>query len=229
VHDGALWSFVPLPVLSTMLAPMIDPEASHAPLRIVTENDPEQRKILSWLLRKHFERHLIRFRRHGLVIEEARRKGRRVYFEGRDGKPRQLIYDTPRRKGVRREVVKQRREDARAWFENEGFGFEVTQLDGLWAVRIKPFYMFTGRDAKTPLPSFARTSRATRRIKLDRNKNVDDDLTFWSRFLNEGAPTINIGQDHVDDLILEGTFLTIEVPEEGLLGDSDECEDRMPA
>jgi hypothetical protein len=58
---------------------------------------------------------------------------------------------------------------------------------------------------------------------------VDDDLTFWSRFLNEGAPTINIGQDHVDDLILEGTFLTIEVPEEGLLGDSDECEDRMPA
>jgi hypothetical protein len=229
VHDGALWSFVPLPALSTVLAPMIDPKASHAPLRTGIENDPEQRKILSWLLRKHFERHLIRSRRLGLVIEEARRKGRRAYFEGRDGKPRQLIYDTPRRKGVRREVVKQRREDVRAWFENEGFGFEVTQLDGLWAVRIKPFYMFTGRDAKTPLPSFARTSRATRRMKLDRNKNVDDDLTFWGRFLSEGAPTINIGQDHVDDLILEGLFLTIEVPEEGLLRDSDEGEDRMPA
>jgi hypothetical protein len=180
-------------------------------------------------LRKHFERHLVRFRKHGLMIEEGRRKGHRAYFEGYDGKPRKLIYDTPHRKSVRREVVKQRREDTRAWFENEGFGFEVTQLDGLWAVRIKPFYMFTGRDAKTPLPAFARTSRATRRMKLDRNKNVDDDLTFWGRFLSEGAPTINIGQDHVDDLLLEGAFLTIEVPEEGLLSDPDESEDRMPA
>ncbi len=229
LHDGALWSFVPLAVLGTVLAPLVDVEASHAALRSVVENDPDQRKILSWLLRKHFERHLVRFRKHGLMIEEGRRKGRRAYFEGYDGKPRKLIYDTPHRKGVRREVVKQRREDTRAWFENEGFGFEVTQLDGLWAVRIKPFYMFTGRDAKTPLPAFARTSRATRRMKLDRNKNVDDDLTFWGRFLSEGAPTINIGQDHVDDLLLEGAFLTIEVPEEGLLSDPDEGEDRMPA
>jgi hypothetical protein len=229
VHDGALWSFVPLPVLSTALALMIDAASSEASLRTVAEADPDKRKVLSWLLRKHFERHLVRFQQHGLMLEEGRRKGRRAYFEGRDGKPRRLVYDTPHRKGVRREVVKQRREDARAWFENEGFGYEITQLDGLWAVRIKPFYMFTGRDAKTPLPAFARTSRATRRMKLDRNKNVDDDLTFWGRFLSEGAPTINIGQDHVDDLILQGAFLTIEVPEEGLIRDSDEGEDRMPA
>jgi hypothetical protein len=229
VHDGALWSFVPLAILSTVLAPIVDIEASQAPLRSSVENDPDQRRILSWLLRKHFERHLTRFNRHGLLIEEGRRKGRRAYFEGNDGKPRRYIYDTPHRKGVRRDVVKQRREPPRAWFENEGFGFEVTQVGDLWAVRIKPFYMFTGRDAKTPLPAFARTSRATRRIKLDRNKNVDDDLTFWARLLSEGSSTINIGQDHVEDLILEGGFLTIEVPEEGLLRDSDEGEDRMPA
>ena len=105
----------------------------------------------------------------------------------------------------------------------------MTQLDGVWAVRIKPFYMFTGRDAKRPLPAFARASRATRRIKLDRNKNVEDDLTFWGRFLSESRSTINIGQDHVDDLILEGQFLTIEVAEHGLLRDSDEGENRMPA
>jgi hypothetical protein len=50
-HDGALWSFVPLPILSSTLAAIVDAEASQAPLRTVIENDPEQRKILSWLLR----------------------------------------------------------------------------------------------------------------------------------------------------------------------------------
>ena len=66
-------------------------------------------------------------------------------------------------------------------------------------------------------------------MKLDRNKNVDDDLTFWSRFVSGGNQTINIGQEHVGDLILEGQFVTIEVPEEGLLRDAYERDDRMPA
>jgi hypothetical protein len=61
--------------------------------------------------------------------------------------------------------------------------------------------MFTERDAKTPLPSFARAAYATRRIKFDRNKSVEDDLTFWARFLSGGSPTINLGQDHVLDLV----------------------------
>lgn len=127
--------------------------------------------------------------------------------------PRTLTYDSVRRKGIRRQVVKQRAEGPMAWFENEGIGYEVIQLDDVWAIRIKPFYMFTRRDAQTPLPSFARGSRATRRIKFDRNKNVEDDLTFWARFLSGGSPTINIGQEHMPDLILSGSFLSVEVPE----------------
>jgi hypothetical protein len=184
--------------------------------------------MLSWLLRKHFERYLTPYRKLGFILE-GDRKRKRAYFEGRDGKPRKFVYDSPRRKGIVREVVKQRAEDARAWFENEGFGYEITQLDNVWALRIKPFYMFTGRDAKKPLPAFARTSRATRRMKLDRNKNVEDDLTFWARFLSDGKPTINIGQNHVDDLILEGQFLVVEIPEEGLLRGDNEDQDRSSA
>lgn len=87
-------------------------------------------------------------------------------------------------------------------------------MDGVWGVRIKPFYMFTGRDARKPLPSFARTGRATRRMKLDRNQNVENDLTFWGRFLSKGSQTINIGQQHVEDLLLSGSFLSVEVIEE---------------
>jgi len=223
-----LWSFAPLPIVTGVLGPMVDLAASCQIARCEIEADPDLRRVMSWLLRKHFERHLSRFEVSGLILEDGRSK-KRAYFEGRNGKPRKLVYDTPRRKGVSREVVKQRGDAPRAWFENEGFSYEVIQMDGVWAVRIKPFYMFTGRDAKKPLPAFARTSRATRRIKLDRNKNVDDDLTFWARFLGEGSPTINIGQDHVNDLILEGQFFTIEVPEHGLLRAPDESKNRMPA
>lgn len=223
-----LWSFAPLPVLLTIFGNRANSQFSESIPRTEIESDPDRRRVLSWLLRKHFERYLTPYRQHGFILEEDRKR-KRAYFEGRDGKPRKFIYDSPWRKGIVREVVKQRGEDARAWFENEGFGYEITQLDNVWAVRIKPFYMFTGRDAKKPLPAFARTSRATRRIKLDRNKNVEDDLTFWARFLSNGKPTINIGQSHVDDLILEGQFLVIEIPEDGLLRGDNEDQNRMPA
>ncbi len=207
-----LWSFVPLPILLQTFAPIADPDGSiNLPRRVIEEN-ANQRNMLSWLIRKHFERHLERFADRGFFLEADHRR-RRAYFHGVGGGPRTLTYDTSHRKAVQRQVVKQRAEGPRAWFENEGIGYEVVQLDDVWAIRIKPFYMFTKSDAGTPLPAFVRGSRATRRIKFDRNKNVEDDLTFWARFLSEGAPTINIGQDHMQDLILSGSFLTVEVPE----------------
>ena len=73
--------------------------------------------------------------------------------------------------------------------------------------------MFTGPDARTPLPSFLQGSKAVRRFKFDRNKNVEDDLTFWGRFIAGGQPVVNVGQAHVDDLLLQGSFLSVEVPE----------------
>lgn len=228
LRDDVLLSFTPLAILVSILGDVVDHSITRSAPIAEYEADPDLRRRLSWLLRKHFERHLRKFEDRGLVLED-RKSGRRAYFQGRDGRPRKLTYDSPRRKGIAREVVKQRAEEPNRWFENEGFGYEVIQLDGTWAVRIKPTYIFTGRDARKLLPAFARTARATRRIKFDRNKNVDDDLTFWARWLSDGSPTINIGQQHVSDLILEGSFLTIEVPEEGLLKDAHESEDRMSA
>jgi hypothetical protein len=58
-------------------------------------------------------------------------------------------------------------------------------------------------------------------MKFDRNKNVDDDLTFWGRFLSHRHPVINLGGVDVDNMILDATFLTIEVPEIGLLDEPD--------
>jgi hypothetical protein len=213
--DDHLWSFTPLPVLKAVLGDYAVAAESRAWRRAEIERSADQRRVLSNLLRRHFERHLRQFAVRGLVIEDGKQRGRRAYFEGNDGKARCYVYDTPARRNVQRWVVKQRGPDGfKAWFENEGFGYEVAQMDGIWGVRIKPFYMFTGRDAKKPLPAFARTARATRRMKLDRNQNVENDLTFWGRFLSQGAQTINIGHQHVDDLLLAGSFLTVEVAQE---------------
>jgi hypothetical protein len=65
-------------------------------------------------------------------------------------------------------------------------------------------------------------------MKFDRNQSVDSDLVFWGRFIAQGAPAINLSQVTAQDLLLEGSFLSIDVPEEGLI-DDDRNEDQMPA
>jgi hypothetical protein len=88
----------------------------------------------------------------------------------------------------------------------------VVEFGGNWAVQIKPFYMFTGPDGCTPLPPFLRTQRTTRRMRFDRNKNVDDDLSFWARFLSNGQPTINLGGLGVSHLFIDSEYCSAEVP-----------------
>ncbi len=228
-RTGDLWSFAPGPLLGTLFAPVAKGPARSIPLAEV-EADPVLRAKFSWLTRKHFEQYLSGFADRGLIIEKNKRgyPAKRSYFTALKGNNRTIIYDTPHRKNVRRDVVKRRGEDKKTWFECEGFGYEVVQQAGIWGVRIKPFYMFAKYDGKTPLPGYMRTSKATRRIKFDRNANVESDLAFWARFLAQGAPTINIGNRHVDDLLLEGGFVTVDVQEGGLI-DGASAQDRRSA
>jgi hypothetical protein len=217
VHGDSehLVSFVPLALLCSILGDIAAPADSREVDTVAFDLEPQGRNQLSWLLRKHFERHLRGFQASGLMLEcDLPRRGRqrRAYFFG-ESKGRELIYDASVRKGVRRQVVKSRGEPGRgAWFENEGFSYAIVGGSQGWAVRIKPFYMFTGPDARTPIASFLQGSKATRRFKFDRNKNVEDDLTFWGRFIGSGQPVINVGQQHVGDLLLQGSFLSVEVP-----------------
>lgn len=227
LRGGELWSFASPALLHAVLQPVMTEAAIRESPREAVEADPDLARVLSWLLRKHFEGHLRRLHSRGLMIETDRRTNRRAYFFGDRG-PRLLVYDTPVRRGVEREVVKQRGDRPRAWFENEGIAYEIARLGPLWGVRVKPFYMFTGPDAQTPLPGYARTAKATRRMKYDRNQSVESDLTFWARFISQGAPVLNLGQGPIDDLLLEGAFVSLDVPEEGLI-DGDGDQDQMPA
>jgi hypothetical protein len=210
-----LWSFVPLPILTTLLEPIVDKEGSKSEPRTKIEASQDSKRVLSWLLRKHFEYELMTFEEQdGLILEYGRKH--RAYFAGKNKAERTIVWNSAQRRGNRREVVKRRGDPPRAWFENEGFGYEIVDMGGTWCVRIKPFYMFTGPNAFTPLPAFTRAAKSTRRIKFDRNKSVEADLTFWASFLGRGAETMNVGDRHVDDLLIDMTFLTVEVPEIGL-------------
>ena len=221
-----LWTLVPLPVIGKYFESIMDKDASKAVPRKEIEASLDDKRILSWLLRRHWERHLATFQDQGLVIEDARKH--RAYFVGKNKGPRSIIWNSPQKRGNRREVVKKRTEGPRPWFENEGIGFEIVDINGMWCVRLKPFYMFTESDTTTPLPAFTRTSKATSRMKFDRNKSVEADLLFWSCFLARENATINLGGANVNDLVLEASFLTVEVPEIGLLNESDD-QNRMSA
>lgn len=204
------WSFAPLDKLLRVLAPIADVEGSDSIPRSEIEEDEDRRRVLSWLLREHFEAHIEDFEEEGLCLEGDRIH--RAFFTGREGGNRTIVWDSPQKRGNRREVVKKRNEE-RPWFENEGFGYALVYIDGRWCIRIKPFYMFTGPDAKTPLPSFARTSKATRRMKFDKNKNVETDLAFWAIFLADGGSTINLGIPDEYDILVDAAYLNVEVPE----------------
>jgi hypothetical protein len=226
-RQSELWSFAPLPILTSILKPIIDLKASRSVPRKEIEASPDDKRILSWLLRKHWEWHLVGFEDQGIVLEESRKH--RAYFAGKNKGPRTIVWNSELRRGIRREVVKKRASLPRPWFENEGIGYDLVEISSMWCIRLKPFYMFTGHDAITALPAFTRTAKATSRMKYDRNKSVEADLTFWSNFLGRGNPTINVGGQHVNDLVIEAAFLTVEVPEIGLLSDESEYKNRMSA
>lgn len=228
LYGGELWSLAPPPLLRSILQPVMTSSVQTSE-RGEIEADPDLARVFSWFLRKHFEVRLKGLKAHGLVIEENGPKSqRRAFFIGLNNGSRKYTYDSPTRRNISREVVKSRSDKAPLWFENEGFAYDIARMGTTWGVRLKPFYMFTGADATTPLPGYARTKRATRRMKFDRNQSVDSDLVFWGRFIAQGAPVINLSQVAEQDLLLEGSFLSLDVPEEGLI-DDDRDEDKVPA
>lgn len=172
--------------------------------------DKQDRNIFSWLIRKHWEFFLRQKSEFGLRVEN---RDRMAYFVLIDGEQNTIRYNSRARKNVRRVVVKRReRNSGYIEHENEGFYYSVENFADLWAIQIKTTYVFTSKDGQTPIPSHLMSQRTTKRFKFDRNKNVDDDLSFWARFLSDGRNVINIGGTGVNDLILEFEYTTAEVP-----------------
>jgi hypothetical protein len=95
-----LWSFVPLPIITTLLEPIADIKASQSKPRQEIEVSQDDKRVLSWLLRKHFEYELEAFEEQdGLILECGRKH--RAYFAGKNKGPRTIVTAPP---GTRRVV-----------------------------------------------------------------------------------------------------------------------------
>jgi hypothetical protein len=174
-------------------------------------------RVISWLLRRHFDHHLQSFASAGLAID-----GKRAYFLGAASEERAIVYDSPKKRNIRRVTVKRRELGKRFFHENEGIWYSIERFAGAWCVRLKPTYVFTEEDGETPLPPFRVSRLATRRFRFDRNKNVDDDMTFWVRLLGRGKPVAGIGGPGVNNLILSLDYIGFDVPDlDELDGNSD--------
>jgi hypothetical protein len=176
---------------------------------------PGGHRTISHLLREHFVRYLRGFKGDGLIVEGG---GHRAYFVKLSDEPVKVRYDGPRRAGVEREMVKRRESKRDVFHENEGFAFDVIRFQGAWAVQIKPFYMFTEADGRTPLPPYRRTKLSTSRMRFDRNQAVVSDLGFWSRYLARGATTVQLCPTGEYDLLMAGAFHEIEIIDPGAEG-----------
>jgi len=170
--------------------------------------DEQRRRHFTWLAGRHWEAFLERFSRDGLYVQF---KTKRVYFKLLTGESNVIHYKSRLGRKAHRAVVKLRRDDG-SEHENEGFFYEVVRFGDCWAVQIKPTYVFTGTDGLTQLPPQRQTSKATRRIKFDRNKSVDDDLAFWAKYLGAESTSVNLGRGYGDDFILDIRFVEIEQP-----------------
>ncbi|MBV8963584.1 MAG: hypothetical protein JOY97_10885 [Hyphomicrobiales bacterium] len=208
IHNGdEIWSFTPLPILVSSLETILEPELSRSRPRFEIEAVGSGLKVLSWLLRKHFERYLLRFGAQGLFIE-GDPNAPRAYFHGQEGKGRAISYPTRESAQASRNVVVQRCGGRRPWFKNEGLGYQVMALGGVWGVAIDPFYIFTGSDAKKPLPFAAQIERSTRWNGRDA-KTGRSHLTFWEDFLTLGEPLVDLRQENVDNLFLGRSLLQL--------------------
>lgn len=176
----------------------------------ISEFTDSDQFLLTWLLGKHWTFFLQEFHAAGLYVPP---KKKQAYFCLRSGETENVIkYDSAARRGVRRTVVKRRERGGQLEHENEGIYHSIERFGSEWTIQLKPMYVFTRADGHTPIPPWRTSKKATQRFKFDRNKNVDDDLSFWSRFLGGGKSLKNIGGPGVSDLIVSFEFCTAEVP-----------------
>lgn len=209
-HSGALHSFSDFSRYGAFARRVGYPEYTIETPVATMLADEDKRRTFVQLLGRHWERLLRSKAETGFMVEY---KARRAYFIAKDGGENTYTYDSPQRKNISRGVVKKRETPTRIYFENEGIAYQIVQFGERWAVQIKPFYVFTKEDGKTPLPGIDQTRRATRRYKFDRNKAVDADMKFWSLFLSGGKPTLDLGAQAVPDLVLGMSYLEAEALE----------------
>lgn len=202
-HGGMLMTFESLQNFGNAVAPIVDVTAEDSQPVVDWLADVDRRNIIVALIGKYWQRFLERFSVDGLTVNG---KAKRAWFTPEEGGNRTIVYDSSFRKGVLREVVK----DRENFKESEGISYSIEQFGAVWAIQIKPMYVFMDAAGRRPLSGILQTRKATRRYKFDRNVQVVQDLNFWIAYLFQKAPVCDLAQSSDFHLFVDGTFLEVE-------------------
>ena len=184
IHNGdEIWSFTALPTLITSLEIVADPQRS----RVCACSESKLPAGGAKYCRGYCES-ILRIICLALVYM--------AYTSEEIQAPARLFSRTKRQSwchryctqdGVQRSrnVVVRRCGGRRPWFKNEGLGYQVVTLGGLFGVQLEPFYIFTGSDANKPLPFAEQIERSShwngRDVKIGARH-----LAFWERLPDIG-------------------------------------------
>jgi hypothetical protein len=209
-HDDQLITFAAAECFRAYPEGELEPDHARSELTEELLSDPSKRSLFVWLLHDHWAHFLWSFAADGLTVES---RSKRAYFVHKAPYATEVStasYLSRMGRRIKRGVVKRRGTPEKMWHENEGIHYAAVSYGDEWALQIKPTYVFTDADGWTPLPPHAQARRATRRFKFDRNKSVDDDLTFWARYLSGAGPVIDLGGVGVRDLVLNASYIQAE-------------------
>lgn len=202
-HNGMLTTFESLQHHSTSIDSVVNVHAQDTQPIADWLNDRDKRNIVVAIIGKYWQRFLEGFADSGLAVNG---KLKRAWFTPDESGNRTIVYDALFRKGVQREVVK----DRELFKESEGISYSIEQFGNVWAIQIKPIYVFMDAAGQRPLPGTMQTRRATRRYKFDRNIQVVQDLNFWIAYLFQKAPVFDLASSDHLNLFIDCNFLEVE-------------------
>ncbi len=202
-HGGLLTTFESLKNYASAVDLIVDVSREELEPLSGWLNIPHRRSVVVALLGKYWQRFLEGFSKDGLVVNG---KSKRAWFMPEESGNRTIVYDASIRKGVPREVVK----DRETFKESEGISYSIEQFGDVWAIQIKPIYVFMDAAGQRPLFGVMQTRRATRRYKFDRNIQVVQDLNFWIAYLFQKAPVCDLATSRALNLFIDCNFLEVE-------------------
>lgn len=135
MHGGKLLSFADLRLFPDFVdrRGYLDRAESKPVEEYLREED--SRRLFVWLVGKHWDFFLHGWKEQGLFVDHYKKK--RAFFQLVKGEKNTVVYDSRARKGVKRDVVKQRTHGKYTEYENEGLYYAAVEFAGFWAMQLK--------------------------------------------------------------------------------------------
>lgn len=206
LFENRLFTLTNLKVKFNTLRNLVDVKTSESISRDEYLAGPEGERRFVQLLNDSLKSH---FHRTGLIVDVHKK---RAYYPKTAEGERVISYQA-RFKKAKRTVARPRysanKEKVKYW-EHKAFHYSIRKFGDSWGIIIEPTYVFTLNGEKDLLASSRVGALATKKMSIDYNGNVLNDLTFWRRMLaNDAEGHFTVRSSNTDGLE-DGIVLSAE-------------------